>query len=176
MRRILFALLVSTLLATSANADVVPGEPLPECPPGVLADSCHGGSFCNVKFCTSAADCRSDQECREVQACLFDLSCERVGTYQRPDADPVTWAVKSLCPASGLSADQKPCKAVKVCVSPAGTSTSVATSTDTVPPSQMGETGCTCRIGGWANAKSVGPWLLVGLVGAAMTLLRRRRR
>jgi hypothetical protein len=33
-----------------------------------------------------------------------------------------------------------------------------------------------CAVGGWLSAKALGPWLLAGLFGVAVTLARRRRR
>jgi hypothetical protein len=61
-----------------------------------------------------------------------------------------------------------------------GQTTSAAPSTGTAQDAgtaraKLGDSGCSCRMGDWADAKAIGPWLLAGMFGAVVALLRRRR-
>lgn len=57
-----------------------------------------------------------------------------------------------------------------------GVTTSTSATQDAGPvAANLGESGCSCRIGDWAQAKAIGPWLLAGMFGVVVSLARRRR-
>lgn len=196
MRRCLLSLCFLASLLTYARADVV-GFPPASCPRGSIPRTCHGGPHCEIKLCQSDADCYNGEKCQPIQACFGTLNC-----ISRPlptDATyPPTNIMKSACPDSGYCSVGQACQTEKLCVSPGSDSTetaittaretsqqtslatSVTTSTSTdqgtdTAGTKLGDSGCSCRIGDWASAKTIGPWLLAGLFGAVVTLVRRRR-
>lgn len=104
--------------------------------------------------------------------------------------------MKSACPSSGICSDGQVCQTENLCVSPgdatdtsvttanatsqqSSQATSVSTSTGTAQGTsadvtKLGDSGCSCRIGDWDSAKTVGPWLLAGVFAALVTRMRRR--
>lgn len=195
MRRILLSLCLLSGLLTSARADVVDFPPA-SCPRGSTPETCHGGPHCRVKLCQTDADCPKGKACKPVQACFGKISC--MGRPLYTDASyPLTDIMKSACPSSGTCSDGQACPTENLCVSSGsdttgttttdatsqqtGLTTSVSTSTGTTQDAgsidtRLGDSGCSCNMGDWTNAKALGPWLLAALFSTMVTLLRRPRK
>lgn len=194
MRRFLLSLCFLAGLLTHARADVV-GFPPATCPHGSTPDVCHGGPHCAITLCQANTDCFTGHECKSIQACLGTLNCQ--GRPMPADAAyPPKKIMKSACPSSGFCADGQACQTEKLCVIPGSDSTgtaittanatsqqtSLATSASTgtaqgtsTDGAKLGDSGCSCRIGDWTNAKAIGPWFMAGVFGTVVTFLRRRR-
>jgi len=108
-----------------ARADVVEPPP-PDCPPGSVARTDHGGPWCEATTCESDGECAPQTGgptglvCREVPLCVQSVSHERRGMRDPGDTAPpaqVSVGV-ALCGADGSCAADAHCVTVKRCVAP----------------------------------------------------------
>lgn len=118
------------LVAGSAAADVVPPPP-EDCIDGAVGNTGHVGPYCSPLSCSTDADCKDGRVCRELPACMSELTSYNrrmpesppskytvvVGPCDKADGSACTRPPDSPKPMWG-GADKGTCKAVKLCVKP----------------------------------------------------------
>jgi hypothetical protein len=88
-----------------------------------------------------------------------------------------TTSIGTSVASTGNQTSQQTSVATSAATSTETTSATLTTTTHDAgtAAAKLGDSGCSCRVGGWASARVIGPWLLAGVFSAVVTLLRRRR-